>query len=147
MNIAHAIASAKVRKFASPHRNSCCNSASAAGSLIFASIGNLACSCVSPLLDNLRGGLSPPLSKRKHLLASGRYCNGDLVERRVGDVKGFNLRGSLNYRGKDLRHFWVGSTVISLGILGFVPQTDSERFRAAVSNERDLVLESLLFSK
>src|SRR5205807_8270147 len=63
MNTAHAIASAKVRKFASPHRSSGRNSASAARSLIIVSIGNLACSCVSPLPDNLRGGLSPPPSK------------------------------------------------------------------------------------
>src|SRR6266849_4812761 len=147
MNIAHAIASAKVRKCASPHRSSGRTTTSAARSLTFVSIANLECSCVSVLPDNLRGGLGPPPSNRKELLASGRYGSGDLVERRVSDVKGFNLRSSVNYCGKDLRHFWVGSTVISLGILGFVPQTDSERFRAPLSNERDLVLESLLFSK
>src|SRR6266436_4968937 len=147
MNIAHAIASAKVRKVASPERSSGRNSASAARSLIFVSIGNLACSCVSPLPDNLRGGLGPPPSNRKELLASGRYGSGDLVERRVSDVKGFNLGRSLNYRGEELRHFWVSSAVVSLGILRFVPQTDSERFRPALANERDFVPESLLFSK
>src|SRR6266849_3551407 len=117
MNIGHAIASAKVRKFASPHRNSCRSSVSAARCLILVSIGNLACSCVSLLPDNLRGGLGPPPSNRKELLASGRYGSGDLVERRVSDVKGFNLRRSLNYRGEELRHFWVSSAVVSLGIL------------------------------
>src|SRR5216683_40973 len=147
MNIAHAIASAKVRKFASPHRNSCRSSVSAARCLILVSIGNLACSCVSLLPDNLRGGLGPPPSNRKELLASGRHGSGDLVERRVSDVKGFNLRRSLNYRGEELRHFWVSSAVVSLGILCFVPQTDSERFRPALANERDFVPESLLFSK
>src|SRR5712692_4930060 len=147
MNIAHAIASAKVRKFASPYGSSCRNSASAARSLILVTIGNLACSCVSRLPDNLRGGLSPPPSKRKGLLASGCYGSGDLVERRVSNVIGFNLRSSLNYRGEDLRHFWESSAVVSLGILRFVPQTDGERFRAALSHERDFVLESFLFSK
>src|SRR6266550_4933772 len=147
MNIAHAIASAKVRKFASPHRNSCRSSVSSASCLILVSIGNLACSCVSLLPDNLRGGLGPPPSNRKELLASGRHGSGDLVERRVSDVKGFNLRRSLNYRGEELRHFWVSSAVVSLGILCFVPQTDSERFRSARDDERDFVLESLLFSK
>src|SRR6266851_6136654 len=148
MNIAHAIASAKVRKFASPHRSSGRNTASAARSLIFVSIGNFACSCVSLLPDNLRGGtLARPSSKRKDLLASGRYGSGDLVERRVSDVKGFNLRSSLNYRGEDLRHFWVSSAVVSPSILWFVPQADCERFGAALSNEGDFVLESFLFSK
>src|SRR4029077_10787770 len=123
MNIAHAMASAMVRKFTSPHSSSGRNSASAVGFLIFVSIGNLACSCVSPLPDNLRGGLSPPPSKRKDLLASGRCGSSDLVERRVSDVIGFNLRSSLNYRGEDLRHFWVSSAVVSLGILSLVPQT------------------------
>src|SRR5437879_1779047 len=146
MNIAHTIASAKVRKFASPHRNSCRSSVSAASCLILVSIGNLACSCVH-LPDNVRGGLGPPPSNRKELLASGRHGSGDLVERRVSDVKGFNLRRSLNYRGEELRHFWVSSAVVSLGILCFVPQTDSERFRPALANERDFVSESLLFSK
>src|SRR6266852_1541424 len=147
MNIAHAIASAKLRKFGSAHRNSCCNSVSAARSLILVSIGNLACSCVSLLPDNLRGGLGPPPSNRKELLASGRHGSGDLVERRVSDVKGFNLRRSLNYRGEDLCHFWVSSAVVSLSILRSVPQTDPERFRPALANERDFVPESLLFSK
>src|SRR5260221_13232393 len=100
-----------------------------------------------PRPENWRGGLGARLSKRKDLLASGCYGSGDLVESRVSDVKGFNLRTSLNYRGEDLRHFWVSSAVVSLGILRFVPQTDCERFRAALSNERDFVLESFLFSK
>src|SRR6266852_6707348 len=147
MNSAHAIASAKVRKFASPHRSSGHTTTSAARSLTFVSIANLACSCVSPLPDNLRGGLGPPPSNRKELLASGRYGSGDLVERRVSDVKGFNLRSSLNYRGEDLCHFWVSSAVVSPSILCFVPQTDCERFGAALSNEGDFVLESFLFSK
>src|SRR5208282_2758480 len=105
------------------------------------------CSCVSPLQDNLRGELSPPPSKRKDLLASGCYGSGDLVERRVSDVIGFNLRSALNYRGEDLRHSWVSSAVVSLGILSLVPQTDCESHRAALANERDFVLESFLFSK
>src|SRR5258708_17146332 len=147
MNIAQAIASATVRKSASSHRRSGRNSASPVRSLIFVSIGNLACPCRSPMPDNLRGGLSPPPSKRKDLLASGRCGSSDLVERRVSDVIGFNLRSSLNYRGEDLRHFRVSSAVVSLGILSLVPQTDCERFRAALANKRDFVLESFLFSK
>jgi len=69
------------------------------------------------------------------------------VERRVSDVERFNLRSSLNYRGEDLRHFWVTRAVVGLGILSFVSQTDGERFRAALSNERDFVLEPFLSSK
>src|SRR5260370_2890424 len=84
----------------------------------------------------------PAPSKRNDLLASGCYGSGDLVERRVSDVIGFNLMGSLNYCGEDLRHFWVSSAVVSLGILPFVPQTDSEPFPAVMADGRDFVLES-----
>src|SRR5260370_24726111 len=90
-----------------------------------------------PLCRTTRGGLP----------TSGRYCNSNLVERRVSDVIGFNLRISVNCRGEDLRHFWISCAVVGLGILGFVPQTDCERFRPALSDERDFVLESFLFSK
>src|SRR5229473_2737788 len=82
-----------------------------------------------------------PLS-RIDLSISGRSGSRDLVERRIGDVVGFNLRGSLNYCGEKLRHFWVRSAVVSLGILRCVPQTDSKRFPAALADKRDFVLES-----
>src|SRR5260370_42693788 len=93
------------------------------------------------------GGLSPPPSKRKDLPASGRYCNSDLVERRVGNLIGFNLGRSLNHSRQDLSYFWIGSAVVSFRVLCCVPQADSERFCSCRTNERDFVLESLLFSK
>ena len=70
------------------------------------------------------------------------------MERRVCDIKGFNLRGrSFDYRGEKLRHFAVRPAIVRFGILRRVPQTDSERFPAALADKRDFVLESLLFSK
>jgi len=58
---ARSIASAKVRKSTSPHRNSGRNSASAARCLMFISLRNLECFCVSVLPDNLGGAeLRPP---------------------------------------------------------------------------------------
>src|SRR6266403_2046695 len=146
MNIAHAIASAKLRKFASPHKSSSRNSASWVRSLILVSIGNLACSCVSLLPDNLRGGLGPPLTGTG-LLALGRHCDGDLVEGRVGNLVGFNLWSSLNHSRQDFRHFGIRFAVVGFRVLSVIPQTDSERFRSARDDERDFVLESLLFSK
>src|SRR6267143_4132282 len=96
--------------------------------------------------SSARGGRPPP-SKRKDLLASGRYCNSDLVERRVGNLIGFNLGRSLNHSRQDLSYFWIGSAVVSFRVLCCVPQADSERFCSCRTNERDFVLESLLFSK
>src|SRR5467141_874444 len=145
MNIAHAIASAKLRKFASPHKSSSRNSASWSRSLILVSIGNLACSCVH-LPDNVWGGLAPPLTGTG-LLALGRHCDGDLVEGRVGNLVGFNLWSSLNHSRQDFRHFGIRFAVVGFRVHSVIPQTDSERFRSARDDERDFVLESLLFSK
>jgi len=48
---------------------------------------------------------------------------------------------------QDLCYFWIRSAVVSFRILCCVPEADSERFFPALSNERDFVLESFLFSK
>src|ERR1700757_733669 len=87
------------------------------------------------LSGQLEGRTPPPYSN--DLPASDRYGGGDLVECRVGDVVGFDLGCSLNYRGEYLGHLWISSAVVSLGILRLVPQTDREGFRAALSHERD----------
>src|SRR6266446_2792067 len=145
MNIAHAIASAKVRKLASPHKRSSRNSASWVRSLILVSIGNLACSCVSPAGQCEGRTLAAP--HRTDLLALGRHCDGDLVEGRVGNLVGFNLWSSLNHSRQDFRHFGIRFAVVGFRVLSVIPQTDSERFRSARDDERDFVLESLLFSK
>src|SRR6266446_7571426 len=114
---------------------------------IFLTIGNLVSSSSSLFAGVVRGRTWPAPSKRKDLLASGRYCNGDLVERRVGNLIGFNLGRSLNHSRQDLSYFWIGSTVVSFRVLCCVPQADSERFCSCRTNECDFVLESLLFSK
>src|SRR6266403_756158 len=145
MNIAHAIASAKVRKLASPHKRSSRNSASWVRSLILVGIGNLACSCVSPA--GQCEGRTWAAPHRTDLLALGRHCDGDLVEGRVGNLVGFNLWSSLNHSRQDFRHFGIRFAVVGFRVLSVIPQTDSERFRSARDDERDFVLESLLFSK
>src|SRR5947209_9431379 len=89
---------------------------------------------------------APHRTKRPNRLLS-RYVSGDLVEGRVGNLIGFNLRSSLNHSRQDLRHFWIGPAVVSFRVLCSFPQTDSECFPSARSNERDFVLEPFLFSK
>src|SRR5258708_26145443 len=54
---------------------------------------------------------------------------------------------SVNYTGEDLGHFGVRSAVVDLRILRLVPHTDSECFSAALTDERDFILETLLFAK
>src|SRR6266849_3750264 len=145
MKIALAIASAKLRKLASPHKHSSRNSASWVRSLILVSIGNLACSCVSPA--GQCEGRTWAAPHRTGLLALGRHCDGDLVEGRVGNLVGFNLWCSLNHSRQDLRHFGIRFAVVGFRVLSVIPQTDCEPFRSAWDDERDFVLESLLFSK
>src|SRR5258708_19496081 len=122
MNIAHAIASAKLRKLASPHKSSSGNSASWVRSLILVSIGNLACSCVSPA--GQFEGRTWPAPHRTDLLALGRHCDGDLVEGRVGNLVGFNLLSSLNHSLQDFRHFRIPFPFICFLFLSFIPQPD-----------------------
>src|SRR5713226_3671533 len=89
----------------------------------------------------------PHRTKRKNLPALGCYSSGDLVEGRVANLIGFNLRSSLNDSRQDLHHFWIGPAVVSFRVLCPVPQTNSERFLFPRGDERDLVLEPGLFSK
>src|SRR5229473_5467118 len=149
MKIAHAIASAKLRKFACPHKSSPRNSASWVRSLILVSIGNLACSCVSPLPDNLRGRTWPAPPKQRDLSASGccSGCSGDLVEGGIGNLIGLYLRSSVNHLRQSLRHFGVSSAVVGFRVLCLVPQTDAECFLSSRCDKRDFVPESVLFSK
>src|SRR5260370_5981835 len=92
------------------------------------------------------GGLSPPPSKRKDLPASGRYCNSDLVERRVGNLIGFNLGRSLNHSRQDLSYFWIGSAVVSFRVLCRVRPPDSERHCSAGTTARAFAAQSILCS-
>src|SRR5438309_3753113 len=138
--IADAIASNRVRKLlALSRKDPPPEGTYSAGSLIAVLIGNLP--------RSRRGGLPRPLNEREDVSTSGRYCSGDLVEGGVGNFKGFYLSRSLNHSGKDIGHFWVSSAVVGLRILGLIPQTDSERFCSPFADERDLVLETFLFSK
>src|ERR1700674_4468427 len=113
----------------------------------FVTIGDLVSSSSSLFARLVRGADRPAPSERKDLPALGCYGNGDLVEGRVGNLIGFNLGSSLNHSRQGLCYFWIGSAVVSFRVLWCVPQADSERFCSCRTNERDFVLESLLFSK
>src|ERR1700687_1236959 len=115
--------------------------------MIFLTIGNLVFSLSSLFAGLVRGRSWPAPLRTKDLPALGCCGNGDLVEGRVGNLIRFNLGRSLNHSRQDLRYFWIGSAVVSFRVLCCVPQADSERFCSCRTNERDFVLESLLFSK
>src|SRR6267378_4889280 len=115
--------------------------------MIFLTIGNLFSSSSSLFAGLVWGRTWPAPSERKDLPASGRYGSGDLVEGRVCNLIGFNLGGTLNHSRQDLCYFWIRSAVVSFRVFCCVPEADSERFLPALSNERDFVLESFLFSK
>src|SRR5260370_1675293 len=145
MNIPHATASAKLRKSASPQKSSSRNGASWVRSLILVSIGNLACSCVSPA--GQFEGRTWPAPHRTALLALGRHCDGDLVEGRVGNLVRFNLWSSLNHSRQDFPHLGIRFAVVGFRVLPVIPQPDSERFRSPRTDKRHFVLEPLLLSK
>src|SRR6185436_7616844 len=87
--------------------------------------------------------LGPPPSKR-NLWVLDRQRRGDLVEGRVGNLVGIDLRSPLNELRQQLHDLRIGLAAVGLCVLGTIPQADSERLRTACGHEGDLVLKSLL---
>ena len=85
--------------------------------------------CRFRFAGEMRGRTDPaPTPERKELPALDCYGSSDLVEGRVGNLIGFNLRSSLNYSRQELLHFGIRSAVVGFRVLFVFPQTDSERF-------------------
>ena len=58
-----------------------------------------------------------------------------------------NLRGTVQDVPEEFQHFRVSSSAIGVRVLLFIPETDSHRIAFAWDNERDFVVEALLFPK
>src|SRR6478736_1819555 len=75
-----------------------------------------------------------------------RCCvNGAIVEGRVDNVRGLDLRRSLDKSRHRLQHLWIGIGVVSLGVDFVVPQTDRGHINPAWASECDFVLKTILF--
>src|SRR2546422_4594879 len=72
---------------------------------------------------------------------------GDLVEGRVRTRVGLTLRCSLNHLRQARQHLRIDVAAIVVRVLFPIPQTDRNRLGAVRGNERDLVLEAILFPK
>src|SRR2546428_444732 len=72
---------------------------------------------------------------------------GDLVEGRVRNLVGLNLRRSLNHLRQARQHLRIDVAVIVVRVLFPIPQTDRNRLGAVRGEERNLVLEAILFPK
>src|SRR5258707_11327671 len=115
--------------------------------MIFASIWIFPLAVSIPLCRTReRADLAAPPTKEP-LSASRRDASGDLVEGRIGNLVGANLRCSLNHLRQGLQHSWIGIAAIGLGVLFLIPQTDSDGFRSPRGDERDFVLEAFLLPK
>src|SRR6185437_2302847 len=73
--------------------------------------------------------------------------SGDLVEGRAGHLVGIHLRRALDDRRQTLEHLGIGVAVIGIRALLAIPEADSDGVLAAFAEERDLVLEAVLFSQ
>src|SRR5256885_17069352 len=78
---------------------------------------------------------------------SAQVACGDLVEGRVRSLVGLNLRCSLNHLRQARQHLRIDVAAIVVRVLFPIPQTDRNRFGAVRGNERNLVLEAMLFPK
>src|SRR5438876_12144938 len=71
---------------------------------------------------------------------------GDLVEGRVRNLVGLNLRCSLDHLRQARQHLRIDVAAVVVRALFPIPQTDRNRFGAVRGNERNLVLEAILLS-
>src|SRR5438132_5766682 len=93
------------------------------------------------------GGQVRPPSRTKGPSTLGCYGSSDLVDGRVTNVPGLNLRRSVKHFRQGLQHLCITSAAIGFRVLLLIPETDSNRFPSGWSDERDLVLEAFLSAK
>src|SRR5947199_10480790 len=86
-----------------------------------------------------RGRSSPPSPNEKDLSASDCNASSDLVECRVRNLIGLNLRSSLNHFRQGSQHLRVGCVAVGLRVLFMVTQSDFHRLRTAVGDARYLI--------
>src|SRR5258708_19844503 len=79
--------------------------------------------------------------------ASGRYCCGDLVERRIGNFVSRNLQSAFDELSQVFHNFWIAGRGVGVGILLLIPQANPNSFRPAWSEERKFALKAFLLSK
>src|ERR1700675_255828 len=95
---------------------------------------------------NCEGGVNRLPDVRK--LTVLRCCvNGDLMEGRGDNVRGLNLRGSLDESRQGLQHLGVRIGVVSFCTGFVVPQTDGRYIFFAGTAERNFVLKAVLLAK
>src|SRR5213593_2482796 len=70
---------------------------------------------------------------------------GDLVEGRVRNLEGLHRRCSLNHPRQARQHLRIDVAAIVVRVFSPIPQTDRNRFGTVRGNERNLVLETILF--
>src|ERR1700730_8263098 len=80
-------------------------------------------------------------------LSSYEIGSGNLVEGRVDNVKGVNLRRSLDKSCQRLQCLRVGIRVVLLGVCLIFPQTDCGHINSTGTSEGNFVLKSILFTK
>src|SRR2546427_2469391 len=71
----------------------------------------------------------------------------NLVEGRVDNVIGLNLKNAVNDSRQGLHHFQITVAAVSVRARFLVPETDSERIRSARGDAGDFVSEPFLSSK
>ena len=86
------------------------------------------------------GGLGRPALRE--LLVTGSSLSGNVMEGRIANLIGANLRNSFNHFPECLEDFWIGIAAVGVRVLFLIPQADSDNFRSTGDDERDFVLEA-----
>src|SRR5438105_3485465 len=76
-----------------------------------------------------------------------RHLSGNVMEGRIANLIGADLRSSVNHVPKCLDYSWIGIAVVGFRVLFVVPQANSNSVIPSPSNQRDFVLKAFLVAK
>src|SRR3984957_5111967 len=86
-------------------------------------------------------------ASHKKLTVLRCYKFGALVKGRVDNVRGLNLRRSVDKSCHRLQHLRISIGVVSFGISFVIPQTDCRHINSTGTSESYFVLKTILFTK
>src|SRR5579864_9586435 len=80
-------------------------------------------------------------------LTSGRYCCGDVVDRRISNFVSLNLRSAFNELVQGIQNFGITVPRVGVGVLLVIPEANCDSIHSARSKEGKFAFKAFLLSK